>query len=132
MYGFVPVMSNSQAKHNIPSGKQRPWFLPITCPPAKGTAFLSEEEINSSLPTFLPLTEKIPPVLLCLFRMQSSQMPRISCSLVTQGHPVFLGVHLVIREISWALEEIAYGDQTNTIIEILRAILRVFKGQIKN
>lgn len=59
-------------------------------------------------------------------------MPGISCSLVTQGHPVFLGVHLVIREISWALEEIAYGDQTNTIIEILRTILRVLKGQIKN
>lgn len=58
--------------------------------------------------------------------MQSSQIPGISYSLVTQGCLVFLGFHPVIRDISWALEEIAYGDQTNSIIEILRAILRFY------
>lgn len=60
-------------------------------------------------------------------------MPGTSCSLVTQGHPVFLGFHPVIRETSWALEEIAYGDHTNYIIEILRTILRVFfEGKLEN
>lgn len=61
-------------------------------------------------------------------------MPGTSCSLVTRGHPLFLGFHPVIREISWALEEIACGDQTNSITEILWAILRgfFFEGTLEN
>lgn len=56
-------------------------------------------------------------------------MPGISCSLVTQGHPAFLGFHLVIREISWALEEIAYGDHWN-FKDNLKGFF--FEGKLEN
>ena len=56
----------------------------------------------------------------------------ISYSLVSQAHPVFLGYHLEITEVSWALEEIAYGDETNSITGVVRAILRDFWRQIGN